>query len=295
MGYFSRFLLFSFILSFHFQLLGQEQVNNSPSEAFKSYWFSGSAEISSYDLEQARYGEIHSGTAVLIFVTEPFSSKEQVKVDKVGDSDVPVLKLNYEKKFNTGIYPYSMMTSSFLPLEIGHLIKLTSSSQDWCGHTFMQLNNRSEYELSSYSYFQSQGDQDLQLSKDWLEDEIWSLIRLNPKNIPVGSIKMIPSFFYLRLSHNSIKSYTANIELVDGESNAQIVKIVYPELNRSLEIEFDCSFPYSILSWEETYVSGWGKSAKMLTTKARKKKSIKVDYWNKHKVEDSYWRKELGL
>ena len=88
--------------------------------AFGSYWFQGKAELTSYTLSQARYGELHPGEAVLIFVTEDFSRKKQVKLDDpaaAGADKVPVLKLNFEKKFGTGIYPYSLLTSVFLPLD----------------------------------------------------------------------------------------------------------------------------------------------------------------------------------
>ena len=36
---------------------------------FGDYWYQGKAELSRYDLKQVRYGEIHQGDAVLIFVT----------------------------------------------------------------------------------------------------------------------------------------------------------------------------------------------------------------------------------
>ena len=72
--------------------------NTSPaktlSEEFKKYWYAGEAEISSYQLEQARYGEIRKGTAVLIYVTEDFLPKKQVKADYQNTNNVPVLKLN---------------------------------------------------------------------------------------------------------------------------------------------------------------------------------------------------------
>jgi len=86
------------------------------SDEFKNYWYAGKAELSSYKLQQARYGEIHSGTAVLVFVTEDFSKSKQVKLDhpeNAGNDKLPVLKLNFTKKFVTGIYPYSMMMSAF--------------------------------------------------------------------------------------------------------------------------------------------------------------------------------------
>src|SRR5690606_11722530 len=77
-------------------------------ENFKSYWFDGQAEITSYTLEQERYGEIREGTAVLIYVTEDFLPGAQVKADQPSETNIPVLKLNKTKNFITGIYPYSI-------------------------------------------------------------------------------------------------------------------------------------------------------------------------------------------
>ena len=78
------------------------------SQEFKDYWYSGKAEITSYNLSQERYGEIRKGKAVNIFVSENFLPKEQVKADNVSKENISVLKLNQTKNFNTGIYPYSV-------------------------------------------------------------------------------------------------------------------------------------------------------------------------------------------
>ena len=56
------------------------------------------------------------GKAVLIYVTEDFLNKEQVKANRKSKVSQTVLKLNRTKKFNTGIYPYSIMTSLFTRL-----------------------------------------------------------------------------------------------------------------------------------------------------------------------------------
>ncbi|NQZ77347.1 MAG: hypothetical protein HRT61_14775, partial [Ekhidna sp.] len=158
---------------------------------FNDYWYAGNAELTSYELQQSRYGEIHSGEAVLVFVTEPFSKKKQVKLDDWRDQspdNVSVLKLNMTKKFLTGIYPYSMMMSSFTPVSYDSYpdaIKVTTSSQEWCGHTWMQLNLEEEsYRIRGFSYFETEGDVDLSVSKVLLEDELWSRLRLNPKTLP---------------------------------------------------------------------------------------------------------------
>ncbi|MFT7421050.1 MAG: hypothetical protein ACI9QN_001976, partial [Arcticibacterium sp.] len=115
--------------------------------AEKAYWYAGDAEITSYSLEQARYGEMHEGKAVLIFVTEPFSKKSWTKADNPKSKDLPALKLNFTKEFSTGIYPYSLMTSTFYPVDgSSGSLKISSSSQEWCGHTFRELKNKAKFE-----------------------------------------------------------------------------------------------------------------------------------------------------
>ena len=64
------------------------------SKEFKDYWYKGTAEITSYSLQQARYGEMRKGNAVMIFVTEPFLPGLQVKADTNENTNIPVLKLS---------------------------------------------------------------------------------------------------------------------------------------------------------------------------------------------------------
>ncbi|MBQ0733013.1 septum formation inhibitor Maf [Aquimarina celericrescens] len=270
-------------------------LTKSLSEDFKKYWYAGNAEITSFQLEQARYGEIRKGTATLIYVTEDFLPNEQVKADNRNPNNIPVLKLNATKKFNTGIYPYSIMQSTFYPVSDNrHAIKVSSSIQEWCGHIYAQLNNRQQFDIMSHSYFQNEADQEFSLNKAILENELWTKIRINPDDLPLGDIKVIPSFEYCRLKHKEIKAYTAKASIKnDGETN--IYSIEYPELSRNISIAFNSSFPYEIESWTESFTSGFGSNAKEMITKATKIKRIKSAYWGKNSNEDEVMRNELGL
>ncbi|GAA4897725.1 hypothetical protein GCM10023311_23130 [Flaviramulus aquimarinus] len=261
------------------------------SPEFNSYWYAGEAEISSYKLEQARYGEIREGKAVLIYVTEDFLPNIQVKADHQNTNNVSVLKLNATKKFNTGIYPYSIMQSTFYPVANNeHAIKVSSSMQEWCGHVYAQLNNRDQFEILSHSYFEGEADAHLKLEKSILENELWTQLRINPKSLPTGNLEIIPSFEYTRLRHVPIKAYKA-IATLSGSAYS----ISYPELNRTLTIVFNPNFPYEILGWEETFKSGFGPHAKILRTKASKLKTIKSAYWEKNSNQDEILRETLKL
>jgi hypothetical protein len=263
----------------------------SLSKAFKKYWYAGEAEITSYKLEQARYGEIREGKAVLIFVTEDFLPEIQVKADYPKQSNIPILKLNATKSFNTGVYPYSIMQSTFYPVANNqHALKVSSSMQEWCGHVYAQLNNRSQFEVMSHSYFEGEADQNFKLNKAILENELWTQLRINPKTLPTGSLNIIPSLEYTRLKHKTIKAYKANATL-----NGDTYSIDYPELNRNLMITFNPQFPYEILNWKETFKSGFGSKAQTLTTKATKLKTIKSPYWQKNQIKDEILRDTLQL
>lgn len=269
----------------------------SLNDDFGDYWYAGKAEVSSYELTQARYGELRNGNAVLIFVTEPFSKEKQVKLDnpqRAGDDKVTVMKLNFTKKFETGIYPYSMMLSAFTPVDRYNFpssLKTTMSGQEWCGQVFAQMNLKNEkYHVQSFSYFESEGDNDFEIENALLEDEIWNMIRLDYTALPTGSVTMIPGLFATRLMHKPLEPMKTKAALVEKE-NEGIYTIEYPN-NRTLSITFSLTFPHKILSWEEKYP---GIGGKVLTTSGKLKESLYIDYWNKNSNADSHLRDSLLL
>ncbi|MDQ6755441.1 MAG: hypothetical protein M3004_00745, partial [Bacteroidota bacterium] len=227
-----------------FSLYSCKQKAEPPSEEFKQKWNAGKAELSSYDLQQARYGEIRNGEAVLIFVTEDFSTDKLVKLDepeKTNDK-VRVLKMNMTKKFVTGIYPYSMMLSVFTPVSKEgkeKTIKADCSSQEWCGQTFSQVKlNGSNYNWQFHSYFEKEGEQDKKLSGVLLEDELWNRIRINPDGLPQGKVAILPGLLWQRLSHIELKQEEAVLTLSNAdtffikESGMQMYSINYPAAQR---------------------------------------------------------------
>lgn len=280
-----------------------EQVQNlktpyTPSDEWNAYWYQGLAEITSYSLEQSRYGEIHTGNVVNIFVTEDFSKSKQVKFDNppAADEDkINVLKLNQSIKFNTGVYPYSLMLSSFLPVDANnypHALKVTGSMQEWCGMAFFQLNNRAKtYDIEQRSYFEHEGDKNITINKVLMEDELWNMIRLAPDRLPAGEQNVLPGSLYLRLSHKPLEAVKAVITHTEDNSS-RTVEVNYPTLNRKLAITYSATFPYKITGWTDAYP---GIDGKILTTKATLKKEVMLDYWAKHTNSDLPLREELGL
>jgi len=258
------------------------------SEDFKKYWYDGTAEITSYKLTQERYGELREGTSVNIFVTEDFVPEVQVKADNANKRNIPVLKLNNSKKYLTGIYPYSVMTSTFSPVQLDdHAIKITHSMQEWCGQVYVQLNNRKSFEILAHSYFEGEADQKISLPKSWMESDLWNRIRINPEELPTGDFTILPSFEYFRMSHKKMAVHSATASLIKGDSISSYA-LSYKDLNRELKIYFSSEFPYTIERWEETHANG-------LKTTAEKMKRMRSAYWGQNSNKYLHLRDSLGL
>ena len=189
----------------------QEKSTTTNNNEFNDYWYTGKAELNSYELKQARYNEIRDGEVVLIFVTEPFSLSKQVKLDRpdnAGKDKVTVMKLNQVRKFNTGIYDYSIVTSTFTPVDTQNhplTLKSTTSIQEWCGQTFTQLNlDHKKYNFQQFTYFESTGDEEKQIDAALLEEDLMTRIRINNGQFSVGVPDRLPSTVYSRSSHKNL-------------------------------------------------------------------------------------------
>ncbi|WP_439489886.1 hypothetical protein [Algoriphagus sp.] len=265
-------------------------------EQFASRWYQGKAEINVFDLKQMRYGEEREGKAVMIFVTEDFSKRKQVKLDDpsgAGKGAMKVMKLNMTRDFVTGVYPYNTMLSVFTPVyDELNSPKITASVTEWCGQSFVQMNSRNnKYLIKLFSYFESEGDQELSISA-MAEDEIFNLIRLNPDLVPTGYLKLIPSLIYNRFSHHPLGAESANISKRKTGSNQAEVEVTYEEIGRKLLIRYMDAFPYEIMSWDEIQTKEDGTEE---VTSAVRTNVQMLDYWKTNALKDESIRKKLGL
>ena len=256
----------------------------------QDFWFNG-AEINRYELSQVRYGANHPGHVEFVFVTEPFLIDKQVKDESGTGNSTDVLKLNALRTFNTGIYSYRTMTSTFRPIDLDrfpHALKTNTSVQDWCGQVFQQVNRREDgWRGRFFSYFEGEGDQRFELPDAWLEDELWLLIRLDPSRLPQGKIEVIPGALHTRFAHQPVEIMAAFGALKTG-SKLSTYTLRYPEQARTLTIGFDTEFPHIIRGWSDTSPQG-------TTTATLKDRIMNSDYWSQNQPKDRKNRGRLGL
>lgn len=283
------------------QLAGRADSFTVP-QNFRDYWYNGQAEISRYKLDQVQYGAVNPGEAVLIFVTEDFRTDTQVKLESdAKDKATSVLKLNSIRRFVTGIYDYSLYSSVFTPIDTKKYErsqKVTMSAQDWCGQVYTQLNlDGGKYDVMKRSYFEKDATEDFKIDAAWLEDEIWTRLRMDPAALPKGETQVIPAAYAARLAGQKLEPQKAVGTLADYAGNAfngialQQYSLNYPDAQRELRIVFEKAFPHAIAGWEETYPS----RGKTLTTRAVKTEQIRSDYWSHNAPGDTTLRNQLGV
>jgi hypothetical protein len=277
--------------------------------AFWSHWGDGRAELSGYDLIIPRYGELRRGTAVAIFVTEPFSNAVRVKADpgKHPDSDVfQVLKLNLVRDFPTGIYDYNLMTSAFVAvqpvasLQPGEPAKISFSSQEWCGHVYQQITVRPpSVSLQMHSYFDGEADDRRKL--DWrrggiAEDTLFFWARgLGAPFMRSGEnreLPLLPSLMTSRLSHRPVRWKTVQLSV---DSSPQRISVPAGDFDvevRTATIDDGRSWIFYIEQAEPRRIIKWsasdGEQGELLG-------SERLAYWQMNAGEFNSAVQKLGL
>lgn len=274
---------------------------------FWKWWGDGKGELSSYKVIVSRYGELREGSAVLIFVTEDIARTTRIKVesDAIPPADrVPVLKLNHVVKFKTGIYDYSLLTSTFsaVTAEFGRApfqpLKISFSAQEWCGHVFQIIIPQREHaELTLHSYFQSEGEQKRNLALPAnvaFEDNFLIWIReLQGEVLPAGQkreLQILPSSWALRAAHQKVELQSGSIKKEEGETlrftegNSATWRWTWQIASRQEQYWVEKAYPHRILKW----LSSTGGKGEII-------KTLRVPYWSLHGNDDLHYRKELGL
>ncbi len=289
--------------------VGQLSVPPPYGPDFWETWGDGFAEVSTYDLILPRYGEPRNGESILIFVAETFSERKRVKADPGKNpkaDEYPVMKVNWQKNYQTGIYDYSEMLSAFLGLApsggrpAGALAKLTFSRQEWCGHMFAQaLFDARKVRVSGASYFD--GDHDLSQTLDaqdgaMSEDALvfWAR-QMAPPYLKPGETKAVPFLTGLRSARDAHLplAYTrvnltraATLQRIEVPAGEFEVELWAAQLQngKSYLFQVEKEAPHRLLRWQFTS----GEVGELVATE-------RLKYWQLNQPEGVEALKTLGL
>jgi hypothetical protein len=277
---------------------------------FWDHWGDGRAELAGYALTYPRYGQAREGTAVTIFVTEPFSEHERVKADRPTDDSYQVLKLNLVRDFTTGIYDYNLMTSTFLALEAvqgyppGAPTKVSFTGQEWCGHVYQQLRfDRDGVAHGLHSYFQGEGDDRSRLDahhRGTAEDALllWARGLAFPLVAPGEEVEvpLLTALEEARIRHRPLRWTHATLARAVSTTRREVPAGSFEVRRASVRIAEDSgverawtfwveeAHPRRLVAWE----SSSGERAELLG-------SERLAYWQLHDNGDEELLTRLGL
>lgn len=279
-------------------------------EGFWEHWGDGAAEVAGYRLTQPRYGEARSGEVVMVFVTETMTHGQRVKSDGGRRDEYPVLKLNEIRDFQTGIYDYNTMTSTFVPLSgllpLGLVSRLSFSMQEWCGHMYADLiaehdigSDPGALRLTGRSYFDGESSEDRALSAPdggVIAEALPVLVRgLAGELLPPGTSREVPYLPRLldsRLLHDPLEWTTATLTrsaspaaltVPAGDFSAWSIT-VEPAGAAETTWYVEEAAPHRLLGWRsETGEAAWMTG------------SLRTPYWQQHREGDESLRSALGL
>ena len=267
------------------------------SEAFWRTWGDGNAELSAYRAVQPRYGAPREAEVVLIYVTEPHDRRTWIKDDDVrGDDHVNVLKLNVAETFQTGVYPYSVLTSVFAPVdafgpERFTPAKITMSAQEWCGHVYHAVwPGRSGFRSALHSYFAQEGETDETVPADdgaLYEDAL--LVQLRELDGPFAeggawAGPLVPSLWGRRTAHTPLRPVDARITRADTvRAGVPVTRftLTTPTFTRTYDVER--AAPRRVLAWADTD----GNRAELVRT-------ARLPYWQLNRPGDERLRVDAG-
>ena len=273
---------------------------------FYTHWGDGRAELSSYRIDQPRYGESREAYGVMIFVTEDLNAGTGIKVESPTSAAgrVYVLKLNNVLKFTTGIYDYSVMTSIFSAVEPGagtepfEPWKVNLTSQEWCGHVFEEVRVGADSLRGDLnSYFERDGRQQWRLQRPAaFESEDNLLIRIRElkgewmKTGEARQFQLLPGLWKIRSGEAPRKLVHATLtkggveEIDAGGVRAAAVRWTWGYGHGQTVVWVEQAAPRRILAWRD---SG-GSSGELLNT-------LRVPYWELQANSDGTYRQQLGI
>lgn len=271
------------------------------SSKFWKAWGDGKAELSSYRASVPRYGQRRQAEVVLIYVTEPMNRSTWIKDDYVrGRQRVPVLKLNYSLKFNTGLYPYSVLTSVFSPADRWSSerfapAKISLTAQEWCGHVFASVWPSQKsflHQLNSYFASEGEGRKIVPTGKNTLyEDALMIQLRELDGPFHQGKTKwvgkVVPSLWRNRKQHRKLRPQRASItrkNITQKQRNVTEFTLQFASSGFRRTFTVEATGSRRLLGWTST-------DGERVTLH----KTMRLPYWNLSRNRDSVYRKKLGL
>jgi hypothetical protein len=237
----------------------------------EALWNDGQAEVSVYEATDKREGRLRTSRAVLIVVAEDLLADRLVKADDPARAKSRrVLKFNHVRSIPSGLYTYQQMLSFFADADRLSPVKLTMTSHEWCGNSFVEWRSDTGT-MAIRSYFETPGDVDAPL--DPREAVFYDALPLELRSLDFertrsGRLRVVDSVFGSKPAVPPVDD--AILEVERPGVAAGVYRVRLSRGDRRDTFEFERAFPHRLALWERSD----GGTLKLQT-------SLRSRYWEK--------------
>jgi hypothetical protein len=223
-----------------------------------SYWNGGKAEFQTYDAKIEKYGYDREAEVKIILVKEPFDLFKGVKSLTVPKS-IDVIKMNYIQSFPVGVYEYNQMASIFFERSSGRILKYSMSSQDGCGHSYMQYTHiGEEHNFIFYSYFDDEGEIKRTIIESdpiYFYDALPLILRFRMEDKNPYMIKIFPGFISNKFTEPTASEVKVSKTLLENVTfnnifYESVYSVVVNDGNKMDTFYFDTVYPHRLIKWK---------------------------------------------
>lgn len=226
-------------------------------------WDDGLSEMSYYEATDTLYGTKRHYTRVHLFNRQWMDPVSGVKTVPDSPGVVPAFKFLMAEQIPTENYNYRYLTTVFLRRSDLSPLKMTSSSQDWCGQTFKHLRwTEDRLEVQSFSYFPEEGDRTYQRAGAAIPFEsVFVLARNAAATGRTLHLQLLPSM----RSNRQVVPDSAPATLVPDVATKRVtvplgtfeVRRVHLQSDRlSAWFDVEVNVPYRLMAFEAGHESG---------------------------------------
>jgi len=218
----------------------------------QAVWNDGNAEVSSYDARDVLDGIPRLSRSILVVVAEDLSRTALVKADRPAGEPATrrVLKLNHVRSIPTGVTSLQQMLSVFLGVERLDPIKLSMTSHDGCGNSFVEWRS-DRGRLWLRSYFEPVGDRDADLAAG--DSIFYDSLPLKLRGLDFvrsteGRVSLIDTLF----SSNPAPPSRADARLRVLQVAGSVYRVELTRGQQTDRFDFESAYPHRMLRWERS-------------------------------------------
>lgn len=246
-------------------------------------WDDGLAQVCLYEGRQLKYGNLVPSSLEMITIREALDPGRLVKASAAQNA-WPVMKMNLTRRTRTGVYEYVQMASVFVHRDSGRLVKLATTSSEWCGTSFSQLECREgQAELLISNYFPNGGTKRENLNPDALpifDEQLPIFLKQRLDELQAGETFLLAQ----PLLNHKPRYAVATAEVLTVESGSERLADGSEQPVRRIRLRTETGVQtYAFAETPLRSLIAWQNEAGEYY---RLRKEMFLDYWNRNQPGD---------